>query len=261
MDRTARAPSVLVLGGFLTGPPLYWRMRRRLLARGAAAVVIADVWTPDWLLAGIRGLGPIVTRSGRALLAASEISARSGASQRTPLLVIGHSGGGIVGRLLTSPEPFAGRRLGGAGRIGALVTLGTPHHVSLDGRLGHRLAAAAATFADRVVPGAAFAPCTGYVSVGSRGVLGRPDGTGRERVAWHLYQAILPEPGANEIEGDGLVPVRSALLEGSRQIVLDGILHGQGSGRPWYGSDRALDIWWPVALASWRAALDARQVA
>ena len=30
-----------------------------------------SIWTPDWLLAATRGLGPILTRSGRALLEAS----------------------------------------------------------------------------------------------------------------------------------------------------------------------------------------------
>ncbi len=42
-------PVVLILGGFLTSPPLYIPLARRLWHRGAADVLIARVWTPDWL--------------------------------------------------------------------------------------------------------------------------------------------------------------------------------------------------------------------
>ena len=108
------APTVLILGGFLTGPPVYSGLAGRLRARGAAAVVVSNVWTPDWLLAGIRGTGPITTRSARALLAAVRIA--GDASEGAPLLVVGHSAGGIVARLLTAPEPFVGRRFAAVSR-------------------------------------------------------------------------------------------------------------------------------------------------
>ena len=52
------APTVLILGGFLTSPPFYRPLRRRLLARGAAAVVVANVWTPDWLIPRYAASGP-----------------------------------------------------------------------------------------------------------------------------------------------------------------------------------------------------------
>lgn len=280
-------PTVLVLGGFLTSPPLYLRLERRLLERGAAHVVIAPVWLPDWLLAAGRDMGPILTRSGRALLRASEIAGASARSAGAPLLVVGHSAGGMTARLLTSPEPYAGRRFGAARRIGAIVTLGTPHRVTPTGRAGGRLADAAMAFADRVVPGPAFAPTTGYLAVASRSVLGRADGDRQARVAYGLYRSIhadaaerIEAAGAAEfraavsrarlaeeilggtsgggILGDGLVPVASALLPGVEAIVLDGIAHGQGRRGPWYGSDEALDVWWPRAVEIWRDALRAR---
>ena len=260
-DPEAVAPTVLVLGGFLTSPPFYMRMRWRLLDRGAAEVVVAPVWLPDWLLAASRGLGPVVTRSGRALLEAGTLARASGASRGAPLLVVGHSAGGMSARLLTSPEPFEGRRFGAAGRIGAIVTLGTPHHVEPSASIGRRLGEVATAFAERVVPGAAFAPTTGYLAVTSRFVVGRADGTPRERAADRLYRGILPDPGSGAIEGDGLVPCRSALLDGAEHIVLDGIVHGQLGGAPWYGSAEAIDVWWPRALAVWHAALRARVAA
>lgn len=260
------APTVLVLGGFMTSPPLYLPMRRRLLERGAAQVAIAPVWPPDWLLAAWRGMGPIVTRSARALLAACRAADGSPGSAGAPLLVVGHSAGGMTARLLTSPEPFAGRRLGGAGRVGAIVTLGTPHRVTSGGLIGRGLADAAIDFADRVVPGPAFAPTTGYLAVASRYVVGRATGDPRERTTYHLYRSMLPDAAGEDgavdaVAGDGLVPLESAALPGVETIVLDGIAHGQARRAPWYGSDEALDVWWPPAMEVWRAALRARLMA
>jgi hypothetical protein len=249
------APTVLVLGGFLTSPPIYRPFVRRLLERGAAGVVVASVWTPDWLLAAPRGLGPILTRSGRGLLAASARS--EAASLGAPVLVIGHSAGGVSARLLTSPEPFAGRTLNAADRMGAIVTLGTPN-VTAPPRAGfRRMGAENAEFANRVVPGPAFAPRTGYLVVASRSVVGRRDGTPAERRTWRVY-ASLSGSEDPEIEGDGLIPVASALLPGAPSLVLDEARHGQAPGRDWYGSDRFLDRWWPLAVDAWREALQAR---
>ncbi len=177
---------------------------------------------------------------------------------RAPLLVVGHSAGGMTARLLTSPVPFAGRRLNASGRIGSIVSLGTPHVVSGDGDLGNQIGAHAAAFADREVPGPFFAPRIGYLSVASRTLAGRPDGDARARWAWRVYQGLVADPMATEIDGDGLVPVRSALLQGAPSLVLDGAAHGQWPGRDWYGSDRFLDHWWPLAIESWTAALLAR---
>jgi hypothetical protein len=251
------SPVVLLIGGFLTSPPLYLAMAQRLRQRGAAGVCIAPVWTPDWLLASVRGLGPAVTRAGRGLLRAGERSATSPLALGAPVLLVGHSAGGMLGRLLTSPEAFEGRRLGAAGRIGALVTLGTPHHVAADGDIGGRMGRLAADFADRVVPGAAFAPRVGYVTVGSRAIAGAADGDGRARTALRFYEGLL---GARRgpMEGDGLIPVESALLDGAERIVLDDVVHGQFGGQPWYGSDEVIDDWWPQALGAWRRALLAR---
>lgn len=252
------APTVLVIGGFLTAPSLYHGLRGRLLDRGAAAVEIASIWTPDWLLATWRGLGPIVTRASRALLAAAAGAATSPRSRGAPLLVVGHSAGGIVARLLTSPEPFAGRPCRGASRIGAIVTLGTPHVVDHDGPVGRAVLPEAVAFLDRVAPGAAFAPRVGYVAVGARGFVGRRDDGLRARLAWAAYRAVLPDPGLDVVDGDGIVPLAATRLPGAREVVLDGIAHSPFGSRPWYGSAEAVDVWWPVALEAWRAALRAR---
>ncbi len=256
-DPDGVAPTVLVLGGFLTSPPIYRPFAARLRARGAADVLVARIWTPDWLLVTVRGMGPVVTRAGRGLLLAGERSAASSLSRGAPVLIVGHSAGGIVGRLLTSPEPFAGRRLGASERIGAIATLGTPHHVAPGADIGGRVSGMVSAFVERVVPGAAFAPRVGYVTVASRAVEGRADGDGGARTALRFYRGLLDVAG-DRIEGDSVVPVASALLEGTVRILLDDAIHGQYGGGPWYGSEEVLDRWWPAALDAWHAALRAR---
>lgn len=257
-DPEGVAPTVLIIGGFLTSPPFYARLRRRLLDRGAAAVEIAPIWIPDWLLATWRGLGPIVTRASRALLHAAALADRSPASRGAPVLVVGHSAGGLVARLLTSPEPFAGRPCRGSSRIGAIVTLGTPHVADRDGIVDGFITPQVVAFLDRVAPGAAFAPRVGYVAVGSRGLLGRRNGSLRARLAWAAYQAVLPQPGLEVVDGDGLVPLAATRLAGATEVVLEGIRHSPLGVRPWYGSAEAVDVWWPVAVEAWRTALRAR---
>lgn len=251
------APTVLVLGGFLTAPPLYGPLRRRLRARGAAEVLTDGIWTPEWVLAAPIGLGRLLRRAATALDQAVAASAASERSAGAPILIVGHSSGGILARLLMAETPYEGRRFARAADIGALVTLGAPHHAAVRGELGRTMVTRASRWLARAEPGAFHAPDVGYVTVASRAIVARPDGRGRERLAERTYRAFLPDlPGP--IAGDGVVPVESALLEGTEQVVLDGIVHGQGGGRPWYGTDPALDRWWPVALDAWRAALRAR---
>jgi hypothetical protein len=249
-------PTVLILGGFLTAPPLYQRFANRLRARGVAGVVVAPVWTPDWVLASVRGPAAIATRSGRALLEAGHIAAE--VSEGAPVLVVGHSAGGLVARILTAPEPLPGKRFGAARRIGAIVTLGTPHVMATGEGIGKQLNLTIAAVANEVAPGICHSPSIGYVSVASRLINGDPAGTGRERVAYLLYRSVMGRAAVPGTEGDGLVPVASALLEGSRMVVVDDAIHGPSGGAPWYGADPPMDAWWPEALSAWREALRSR---
>jgi hypothetical protein len=250
-------PVVLVLGGFLTSPPFYRPFVRRLFDRGAADVVVAPVWTPDWAAAAAYGLRPVVRRSARALDVATARSAAE--ADGAPVLVVGHSAGGLVARLLTAPEPFLGLRLARSEQIGAIVTLGSPHGAVVGGLFGRRIHRLAVDFCDRVVPGCAFAPGTAYLTVGSSNLRGRRRGSGAERVAGLLYSGIVGRThDPDGLEGDGLVPVVASSLTGAPHIVLDRLGHGVGPGGPWYGSDEGIDQWWPQALEAWREALRTR---
>lgn len=248
-------PTVLVIGGFLSSPPVYGPFRERLLERGARHVEVAQIWTPDWVLSVRRGGGAIATRAARALLKAVE------ASDGVPLLVVGHSTGGVAARVLTATEPYEGRRFAGARRVGALVTLGSPHTNAMESDPTRWKGNGTATFANRTVPGAFWAPQIGYLSVASRWLTGHAEGAdqdGSQRTARRFYEQILPPPHADAIDGDGAIPVEAALLPGARQLVLDDVAHAPGARHRWYGSQEVIDLWWPTAIETWQDALIAR---
>jgi hypothetical protein len=241
-------PNVLIVGGFATIPPNYWPFRRRLLARGAQQVEIANVWTPDWLIGGMLGLGPILQRAGR------EIARTYHLGGRRPIMVVAHSGGGIAARLAMSPVPYHRRVAAVADAVGCLVTMGTPHGLAtLDNRY-HHAGHDAVEFLNRETPGAFFAPRTAYLSLGSAFPAAPFEGP-IGLVAEHMFAMIVGQD--SEGLGDGIVPTAAAHLEGAHHMTFDDVRHGM-FGAPWYGDDNVIDRWWPTAERLWREALEAR---
>jgi hypothetical protein len=225
-------------------------MRRRLLDHGAAGVTIASVHLPDWLAMGLVGMGPVTLRAARAVREARRRAAR-------PVLVVGHSAGGIIARLAMSPVGVDGRRPAVAEDVGCLVTLGTPHR--LDPVLGWRHAGMRATeLLDRAVPGAWHAPTTGYLTVGST-LCGWADPVPTnplKRGIGGLMRLFVGEtPGGRS---DGIVEDARSRLEGVQHLSLPDVLHGTFGG-PWYGDSAVIDRWWPAALEAWLDALAARR--
>jgi len=244
-------PSVLIVGGFATVPLNYWPLRRRLLARGAARVDIAPLWTPDWVLAALLGFGSVMLRTGRA------IGRTYRAGDRQLIIVVGHSAGGIAARLAMADKPFNDRIADVAEAVGCLVTLGTPHGLPRLANRYQHAGHAATAFLDRATPGAYFAPRTSYLTVG-----GRTPGAEFPGVAGELANEVFSIAVGDETQamGDGIVPFSAVHLEGAEQLTYDDVRHGM-VGAPWYGDDVMLDRWWPVALDLWRAALRARSEA
>ena len=70
-------------------------------------------------------------------------------------------------------------------------------------------------------------------------------------VAYTSYAAVS---GNGDRTGDGVVPLEWSLLDGSRTIVLEGVLHSINEAGTtvatdrWYGSDACLDMWLGEAL-------------
>src|SRR5262245_30190460 len=117
-------PHVLIVGGLLTPPIGYRGLRRRLLDRGAAGVDVAPVSAIDWARAGISGFGALQQTVARSI-------GRTRSRASLPIMVIGHSGGGLLARLAMSDAPYRGHVGGAAPMVGCLVTLGSPHDLHL----------------------------------------------------------------------------------------------------------------------------------
>jgi hypothetical protein len=57
--------------------------------------------------------------------------------------------------------------------------------------------------------------------------------------------------------GDGIASRSLAHLEGAHEVDLHDVYHGVIGSR-WYGDDAGIDVWWPVALRAWQAAVSRR---
>ncbi len=196
------------------------------------------------------GMGPVMLRGARTIRETRRVS-------KAPLLVIGHSAGGIITRLAMSEREFEGRQVGVADDVGCLVTLGTPHRLLPSGFLKRHAGVRATEFLERSSPGSWFAPTTGYLTVGSSLVppfRRAPTNPARNTVNWVMRRFVGTSPGS---PGDGLVDDQVSRLAGARHVTLPDVLHGTLGG-PWYGDDRIMDRWWPAAVAEWCAALAAR---
>jgi hypothetical protein len=236
----------------MTSPWEYLVMRRDLVRAGAERVWIAPVLGVHWLLSTFIGLGSATS------VVAATIDALARADGR-PILVIGHSGGGILGRLATATRSFEGARLARPGGVGALVTLGTPHGATrVDGSFGRHGRRAVAFLARH---GAApDAPPT--LTVGSDFDAAREGGGGhavrrlRAELARATYFALRGRP-AEDPKGDGMVPLETAFVPGSVQIRLRGIAHAPLVWlAPWYGAPDGIAQWWDEAVRLWGAAAE-----
>jgi hypothetical protein len=146
--------------------------------------------------------------------------------------LIGHSSGGIMLRLFLDDAPFQGRRYDGKALADTLVMLGSPH-TALKATVLRRMV-------QQRLPGTPFADRVRYVSVA--GDLNLEDASPMaRRLAPTAYRNST---GRADDRGDGLVPVVSALLEGSTPVVLEGVAHGGAFGPRWYGSPEVVERWW-----------------
>jgi hypothetical protein len=221
------AQPVLILGGFLIGAEAYQPMCSWLRDRTQQPVQSVPANRFDWLLTSWSfGWRRLLDRM------ALQAEALASASSTGKITLIGHSSGGVMLRLFLSDDPFAGRRYDGKRWADRLYTLGSPHTAVR--------ATPLRAMVDRRYPGAYFADAVHYVSVA--GALAPGDGTPlSQRMAPSSYRAIA---GRTDLDGDGLVPVQSALLAGSEMVTLQGVAHAAAFGDRWYGSGDVVERWW-----------------
>jgi pimeloyl-ACP methyl ester carboxylesterase len=222
---------VVILGGFLSQKVNYSALKHAITNLSGNHVWVVDTRFFDWI--------PCISKFGW-LIVLNKLDAtikNAYSKSNKKVIIIGHSQGGILARLYLSPEPFIGKRFAGNKIVDQLITLGSPH-INYAGinRGGYM-----SRWIENKVPGSAFAPQVHYTSVAGRFIRGSSNGSLSERFAFRIYKEICQE---GEVWGDGIVPVSSALLAGSQQLVLDDISHFSIIGQPWYGSDQAVPMWW-----------------
>jgi hypothetical protein len=221
------AQPIVVLGGFLISPEAYAPMLGRLEQLSGQPVRLVPVVKGEWALTVFAfAWARILDRVARSV---AELAHGSPTGKVT---LIGHSSGGIMLRLFLDEAPFQGRRYDGKALVDTLVMLGSPHTALK--------ATVLRSMVQRRLPGSAFAPLVRYVSVAGDLDLALATPLAR-RLAPSAYRS---SSGCAHDRGDGLVPVTSALLQGSTPVVLPGVAHGGAFGSAWYGSPGVVDRWW-----------------
>ncbi|MBC7252322.1 MAG: alpha/beta fold hydrolase [Anaerolineae bacterium] len=229
------AQPIVIFGGFLSFTMLYWDMHDALAQLTGQPVHIVEMRGHDWIPSiAPPGWIPLLRKLERTVHQAVRESPTG------KVTLIGHSAGGLLGRLYLSPKPFLGHTYRGLEYVDHLITLGTPHYDRRKLLYGGWLT----RWVNNRYPGAYFAPQVKYTSVAGKVLRGNPHGNLRERHVYVFYKEVL---GEGEVWGDGLVPVESALLEGAQQIILEGVSHFTGFGGPWYGAAEVVPRWWNIA--------------
>jgi len=224
--------AIVVLGGFLSQASFYSGFSSALKSFSGKEVFLVDTHVLDWL--------PSVSKQGWSLvLNKLDFTVKKALKQSGDrrLTLIGHSQGGILARLYLSDAPLLGSSYYGLDYIDHLITLGSPHKNQGGIQRGGHMS----RWVQQYVPDAAFAPEVRYTSVAGKYTRGDLTGSLLERFAFRSYKEICTD-GA--VWGDGIVPVDSALLPNSEQIVLEGVSHHSVIGKPWYGDASVLPLWW-----------------
>jgi pimeloyl-ACP methyl ester carboxylesterase len=232
---------VLIVGGFGSSPGQYAELRAHLAGLSGRPVSVAPIALADWA-------GVIFSDSYGAMLRILDDAVRGALRQHgaRQLTLVAHSAGGVLARIYLGDQPYGPRRLvyNGFERVATLVTLGTPHSAARVGRRGglNQIAFVQATY-----PGA-YWRFIRYVSVIGKGIFGVRGGPPPERGAFQSYSLLTAE---GEQWGDGVVPLASGLLDGSRQVIIPGLRHDARPDRPWYGSSAAIvRAWWEQVEAA-----------
>ena len=146
---------------------------------------------------------------------------------------IGHSSGGIMLRLYLSDQPFGGKKYNGKLITENLITLGSPNQALRATKLRK--------FVDKEYPGCFFNEVK-YTSIGGViDICSKKAYFLTKILARRSYESIS---GDFNSEGDGLVPLSSSLLDGSKQVILQDTFHGGIFGQFWYGSESRVIDWW-----------------
>tara|TARA_Y100001968_G_scaffold333927_1_gene401221 strand:+ start:12151 stop:12852 length:702 start_codon:yes stop_codon:yes gene_type:complete len=221
---------IVILGGFLISEKAYETLKCFLRTKTNMPIEIIKANKFDWLLTNWEiGWKHLLDRVDIAVKKLIKISPTG------KVTLIGHSSGGLIMRLFLSDKPFANQVYNGAENCNFLITLGSPNHAKKGTRL--RL------MVDSLYPGSFYKKKVQYISVAGRVNLEKDNNLTNfaKKSALTSYKSIS---GEDNLTGDGLVPIQSALLSGSKKIILDETSHGGFFGKYWYGSKERVSLWW-----------------
>ncbi len=223
---------IIILGGFFIDSNAYKEMASYIKKRTNNKVVIVQVSKLEWLLTNWSFGWQIIL--DRVTKIVTELSTESSTKRVT---LIGHSSGGMILRLFLSDLLFNGKKYNGRENANCLITLGSPNQ------------AKRATYLRNLVssnlPGSFYSKDVNYISVAGELDLNGPIATKTSlRLSKPSYRALN---GEGNVIGDGLVPIDSALLIGSKHIVMNETAHGKTFGKDWYGSGNKVEEWFNEA--------------
>ena len=228
MNKSIIEQPIVILGGFLAATHFYSDLKNALHVLSGNPVYICGLNVLEWYRAiNARGWIKIMIKLQR-LVENVVCESKTG-----KIILIGHSSGGVISRLYLSPNDFLGYVFNGKRYVSHLITLGSPHY-NLRGTPMRK-------FVQDKYPDSYFHPDVKYFSVAGTGVLGNKKGNVLERISYYSYRCLC---GKGNVYGDGLVPINSALLRGSRQVTLEETGHPFLAARNWYGKPENVSIWW-----------------
>ncbi len=224
---------VLILGGFLITDEAYASLASWIQNNQASIVKVVPSSKYDWLLTSWAiGWRRLLDRVDAIV---QDLQSRSHTGKVT---LIGHSSGGVMLRLYLGEHPFSGRIYSGYKSCNRLITLGSPHQAVRATPLRSQV--------NTLYPACFYADHVDYFSTAGRLSLDSQNASQFARyTAASSYRSISDDP---LLDGDGLVPVSSALLTQSRNLVLNDTAHGGLFGATWYGSIERIEQWWPSAM-------------
>tara|TARA_Y100001968_G_scaffold329322_1_gene378422 strand:- start:521 stop:1222 length:702 start_codon:yes stop_codon:yes gene_type:complete len=219
---------IVILGGFLIDGSAYEEMTEHIKSRVNNKVVIVPVNKIEWICTNWSFGWRIILDKVEKIV--TELSKESSTKKVT---LIGHSSGGIILRLYLSDLLFSRKIYNGRDYANCLITLGSPNQA--------KRATYLRNFVSSKLPGSFYREDVSYISVAGELDLNGPIATKTSiKLSKASYRALN---GNKNVMGDGLVPIDSALLTGSKQVVMKETAHGKAFGKDWYGSKNKVEEW------------------
>ena len=224
---------IIVLGGFMIDNTSYMEMVKYIKSRTKNKVEIVPVNKIEWLCTNWSFGWKIILDKVDKIV--KELSKESSTNKVT---LIGHSSGGLILRLYLSDLLFRRKIYNGKNYSNCLITLGSPNQA--------KRATYLRNFVSSKLPGSFYSKTVSYISVAGELDLNGTFATKTSlRLSKSSYKALN---GDGDVPGDGLVPRDSALLIGSKQIVMKETAHGKVFGKDWYGSKNKVEEWLSKSL-------------